>query len=128
MEDRIKQLIEYADNGRKYWNALQLDSKEFVLLLPNDTDEEMAAICREAFSDMLEKEGVAGRVLCVDDGTISQEASGNLIQLYSMYRFTDRLIIGSLDKPYGRKIKNLLSLDNMDLRTAVRAVLFGLEN
>jgi len=39
---------------------------------------------------------------------IEGERAIRLIKLYSLYAFTDKLIIGSLDLPYGRKLRNLL--------------------
>jgi len=39
---------------------------------------------------------------------ISKEIAEGLITLYSMYEFTNRLVIASFDLPHGRKLQNLL--------------------
>ncbi len=119
----IEQRFLAAEKGRQYWKSLCLEEQEYVLLLP-EKDEELNGICKKAFNDMLHKQNKKGRILSVQDKTISANQAKELIQLYSMYRFTDRLIIGSKDKPYGRNIENLRLIKNMTLEKAIRAVLF----
>ena len=75
-----------------------LDSFDYILLLPHD-DFRMNSMLRSAFAAKLD----GRRGIIIDD-----ERARLLIELYSLYAFTDKLIIGSFDLPYGRKLRNLL--------------------
>ena len=39
---------------------------------------------------------------------IEGEAAEGLVRLYELYEFSSKIIIGSFDAPYGRKLRNLL--------------------
>ena len=82
-------------NARDYWQNNNLDSYDFVMLLPRKNDK-----IRSAFTRKLGKH--SGIVI---DG----EAALALLELYSLYEFTDSIIVGSFDEPYGRKLHNLIN-------------------
>ena len=84
--------------GAVLWQGKCLDSVDFVLLLPH-TNTHLNALLRSAFTLKLgDRRGVV----------IEGEQADELLALYSLYAFTDELIIGSLDLPHGRKLQNLL--------------------
>jgi len=80
------------------WTDNNLDGVDYVLLLPQD-DVRLNTLLRSAFAAKLGK-----RRGVVVEGRQADE----LLKLYSIYAFTDRLIIGSFDLPWGRKLRNLL--------------------
>lgn len=125
MEIELDRLFAQAEAGRRYWNFIDQEKYDFVLLLP-DEDAEVNRLMKKAFEEMLVLNKSTGKILSILDKTISYEDARCLIQFYSMYRFTDKLIIGSLVQPYGRKIENLLILEGVNLETLIRATLFGL--
>ncbi len=120
----FEEQIRKAVNGKEYWEHIYKGT-EYILLLP-EMNENLNYICKCAFQELLKFNDSTGKILSVSDGTISETDAEALISLYSLYCFTDRLIIGSLDRPYGRRINNLLMIEGMTLEKAVRAVLFRL--
>lgn len=71
-----------------------LNNNDFVLILPVKYNK-----VKLSFSTKLgDRRGVV----------IEGELAVQLLSLYSRYDFTDKLIIGSLDYPHGRKLRNLL--------------------
>jgi len=84
--------------ARDYWRDNDLDRYDLILLLP-ETDQALNARIRAAFEGKF-----GGRSITVIEG----EAARQILTLYSLYEFTDKLIIGSFDLPYGRKLRNLL--------------------
>jgi hypothetical protein len=75
-----------------------IENFDYVLVLP-DGDSRVNNYIRSAFGAKL-----GNRCGVVVEG---QEAE-DLLALYSLYAFTDKLIIGSLDLPPGRRLRNLL--------------------
>lgn len=74
-----------------------LDSYDFILIFPHDNT--LNNKIRSAFTAKLgSRRGII----------IEGEPAEDLLTLYSLYEFTDRLIIGSFDLPHGRKLRNLL--------------------
>lgn len=86
------------DRARAYWQSNNLDSYEFVLLLPAGD-----AAFNERFQAVFEQK-LNGRRGTVIEGEAAQE----LVQLYELYEFSGKIIIGSFDAPYGRKLRNLV--------------------
>lgn len=85
--------------GVALWLGNQLDRFSHILLLPrpeNSFNRRLLA----AFNT--KKETLDGRAIVLHEG------ADELVALYSTYEFTDKLIIGSLDLPPGRKLRNLL--------------------
>ncbi|MDR1321138.1 MAG: hypothetical protein LBK56_06890 [Gracilibacteraceae bacterium] len=84
--------------AREYWLSNEMDAYDYILLLPHDAPC-LNAKLRAAFTAKL-----GGRRGAIIQGDEAQQ----LLALYSLYAFTDKLIIGSFDEPYGRKLRNLL--------------------
>ena len=83
----------------KLWNSAVLNNgADYVLLLP-DGDVRFNDKMRRAFVAKLS--GKSGLIL---DGHEAQA----ILALYSLYAFSDKVIVGSLDLPHGRKLRNLL--------------------
>ena len=74
-------------------------SIDYVLLLPHNNDISMNEKLKSAFALKL-----SNRCGTIIEGEQAEE----ILKLYSLYAFTDKLIIGSFDLPYGRKLRNLL--------------------
>ena len=85
-------------SARAYWRDHDLDRFDYVLLLPG-MDDALNERISAAFAAKLG--GCRGTVI---EG---RQADG-ILSLYSLYAFTDKLIIGSFDEPHGRKLRNLL--------------------
>ena len=91
-------IVHLGGHVRAIWEASDFDSTEYVLLLPHD-DSRLNALLRSAFAAKLG--GRRGAV--VDDDRVVP-----LLELYSLYAFSSKLIVGSFDLPHGRKLRNLL--------------------
>jgi len=78
--------------------SVDFTNLDFLLLLPHD-DERFNYMLRAAFAQK-----TAALRCAVIEGSQATE----IITLYSLYAFSDKLIIGSLDLPHGRKLRNLL--------------------
>ena len=72
---------------------------DYILVLPHNT-EYLNNLFRSAFESKL-----GARRAVVVEG----EQAERLLEWYSLYAFTDKLIIGSFCLPNGRKLHNLLS-------------------
>ena len=72
-----------------------LNANDFVLVMPLKNDK--------IKSMFIAKLGYRRGVI------IEGSQAEQLLKLYSLYSFTDKLIIGSFDFPYGRKLRNLLN-------------------
>ena len=90
--------MEQAEAGRDFWTAQNMDAYDVILLLLGECNALNSHI-RAAFEAKLD-----GRRGAVVEGRNAE----NLLALYSLYAFTDKLIIGSFDLPHGRKLRNLL--------------------
>lgn len=95
-------MSEYYDSSisraRTYWLSNNLDSYDFILLLPAG-DAALNARIHTVFEQKLN--GRRGRV-------IKDEEAQELLRLYELYEFSGKIIIGSFDAPYGRKLRNLI--------------------
>ncbi|MDR2089459.1 MAG: hypothetical protein LBP73_08900 [Clostridiales Family XIII bacterium] len=47
------------------------------------------------------------------------------MELYSLYAFTDKLIVGSFDLPHGRKLRNLLDAGLATEEELINDVILG---
>jgi hypothetical protein len=99
------------NNAVDFLNNTAIDTA--ILLLPHDSE-----LINNAFIEAVNQSKMKFTVLSPFDvrvmsGTesykISEEMSEILLKLYSLYRFTDRLIIGSLEYPNGQKLGNLVN-------------------
>ena len=119
----MSSLIEQAEQAKTYWLANSLDKYDFVLLLPH-ADGQFNANMLAAFGANLQRmAGLNGSIrpkavvlsaaLLIESRDlilrqIPEETVRNILTLYCMYEFTDKLVIGSFDLPFGRKLRNLL--------------------
>jgi len=76
-----------------------IDSIDFILALYTGNEDGFSHRLRSAFTAKL-----GNRCGVIVEG----EQAEQLLNLYSLYAFTDKLIIGSLDLPHGRKLRNLI--------------------
>ena len=82
-----------------FWQDNCLEDVDYVLLLPENETADFASLVDKAFC--LKLGSRSGKI-------IRCKHTDKMIDLYSLYAFTDKLIIGSLDLPHGRKLRNLL--------------------
>jgi hypothetical protein len=87
----------------------------YFLILPHD-DKNLNSKLRVAFDAKLK--GRRGVIL-------QGEQANDLLALYSLYAFTDKLIIGSFDLPRGRKLRNLLDSGIATEEELINDVIFG---
>ena len=102
----------HAEDARAFWVDNEFDRYEYVVLL-------LCTDLSESVLSCLYKNLRGHQVLVLTPWatpyshkylvrTISKEIAIGIVTLYSLYAFTDRLIICSLDLPYGRKLRNLI--------------------
>lgn len=112
-------MSEYNDlsisRARTYWLSNNLDSYDFVLLLSADD-----AAINVRFHTVFEQK-LNGRRGAVIEGEAAQE----LLQLYEMYEFSSKIIIGSFDAPYGRKLRNLIACRVANEDVLINDVILG---
>ncbi|MDR1194543.1 MAG: hypothetical protein LBK98_10355 [Peptococcaceae bacterium] len=116
MSDAAMEIAD-VDAAREYWLYREIDTFDAVLLLP-DSDEAWNARLEAAFAAKLRWRGRRGTVIRGEDAR-------RLLALYSLYEFTDKLIIGSLDAPPGRKLRNLLDSGVASAGTLIDDVILG---
>jgi hypothetical protein len=105
-----------ARRAKQYWFGSSLDTREFVLILPG-ADRATNIRVRAAFAARLGRR----RGIVIE----SEQAANELLDLYSLYAFTDKLIIGSFDLPYGRKLRNLLDSGAATEEELINDVILG---
>ena len=111
----IAALFNSADRAIAYWRENDLDIYDYILLLPG-TDAVLNELIRAAFEAKLG----------VYIGHVIESDSARLISsLYSLYEFTDKLIIGSFDLPHGRKLRNLLISGSSTEEELINDVILG---
>ena len=97
------------------WEDKISDDVDFVLLLPGDDVRFNNRLCA-AFSAKL-----GNRTGVVVEGSDADL----LLSLYSLFAFSDKLIIGSLNQPYGRKLVNLISSGVATEEEAINDAILG---
>lgn len=138
MEERIKQ----AMLGAALWAQYACEDYDIVLLLPQRDDRLNNIMC-DCLSRRLRADRAMGRenneqpsamVLCVEplDNTddvvsrvISEDMADSLMTLYCLYEFTDKLIIGSFELPYGRRLQNFIDCGVTTEQRLADGVIFG---
>ena len=123
MPDSVRSRLNDAESGKVYWQAHGLDEYDIVLLInqkDNHLDEMLISALRTTLHRLaLKKGGNYPQVVVLSTSPIgkceyfaslllSEELADSILGLYSLYAFTDKLIIGSFDLPHGRKLRNLL--------------------
>ncbi len=123
MAEEENTLFVRAGQGRDFWRDRRLDEYDTVLLLlplEKDLTESLLAALEENLRRMAEKDGQPPRAIVLaaapareselySVSPVSETEADNLLFLYSMYEFSGKLVIGSLDLPWGRKARNLLN-------------------
>ena len=110
--------MELAESGRRFWLEALLDDYDYVFMLPH-TDNGLNGRFLSALEQKLSKSGSNPKLIILgldarDDcdfyvyKQINIEVVENILALFDLYRFTDKLIIGSFVEPFGRKLRNLL--------------------
>ena len=88
---------------------------DYVLVLPHENDC-FNEQCRTAFQGKLgKKRGV------VIEGADARE----MLALYSLYAFTDKIIIGSFCLPHGRKLYHFIESGIADVDYLINDVILG---
>ena len=99
------------------WHGNSFDELDYVLLLPHN-DERLNAIMRAAFNVWLHHK--LGAV-------VEGRQASSLLALYSLYAFTDKVIVGSFDLPHGRKLRNLLDCGIASEEELINDVILGMK-
>jgi len=92
-----------------------VNSNDFVLLLPHSD----TSIHKKIYSAFIAK--LNGRTGLAVTGTRADQ----LLNVYLLYTFTDKLIVGSFDLPHGRKLRNLLDCGIASEEQLINDVLLG---
>lgn len=110
--------VDRARRGREYFVERHLGEYDVILLLPHG-DAELNGLMLQSFLARLERCGSARAIVLavapIEQNShyiveiVSEDLAKCIITLYSMYAFTDRLIVGSFTLPPGRKFQNLLN-------------------
>lgn len=145
LDELLEKKIESAKMGRKFWISLQEEysctSVSQVILIPHKETEYMEAFY-DVLPDFVDKVSADKVILLYigEDETehdktekvtlykkhITVQVSQNIIDFYSMYEFTSNLQIVSLTKPNGRQGKNFVDNKRLNLKEALRVIVFGL--
>ncbi|MBE5926117.1 MAG: hypothetical protein E7270_04055 [Lachnospiraceae bacterium] len=143
MEKKLKELIDKAYRGRENWIKFieenNLDDKDYVVLFPESGTEinkiavkyvnKLALTSRkilvltydEALLNLKNCEGNVKVIRC------EREQAEEIMQFYSLYQFTDRLIIVSLKEPEGRCGENLVGVNGLTFDEIVAIGIFGMK-
>lgn len=140
MEDILEKAIKQAEYGRKIWLELvdkyRLEGNFRVVLFPSDASDinTISVKAMRKLSEKVEKLialSYSQEVLSWDvkESNIilqhfSRKEAEALMRFYSMYEFTDKLIIASLDEPEGRKGKGLIGVKGITLEELVNIGIF----
>ena len=98
-----------------FWHKSNADNADYVLVLPCDDK------CFSSKLSFVFKTKLGSRHGVIVEG----EQAKQLLNFYSLYAFTDKLIIGSLDLPHGRKLRNLLDSGIATEEELINDIIFG---
>lgn len=142
MEDKLNQLIEKAYRGRKLWLEMTsiygTNTKYYVVLFPSD-DSQINQIAVKYVNKIAETvdnvlvlaydENVLSESFCDNVKTVfyNREHAEDLMQFYSLYQFTDKLIIVSLTEPEGRYAEGLVGVNGITLEEIIAIGIFGMK-
>jgi hypothetical protein len=134
--------------GRKMWlnlkNEYDVDDGVFVLLMPED-DQELNEQALKHIDDLIKYRKAKSVVVLTDKQWIIEKATSysknisavkevsykeidNLISLYELYGFTERLLIVSLTKPHGSKLKNTINIHGVTNEDIVCLCIFRIRD
>jgi hypothetical protein len=121
--DALNRQFGLAQKGRAFWLKHNLDQYHRILMFPEKNGLLAAQVMDMLGEKPASMQGLTAlnqKLLACLTAAPSDQAPGiewihitkeeaeGLLILYSMYEFTDKLIFVSLDKPYGRKLYNLI--------------------
>lgn len=121
----VRDFIEYViSNNENYkvryrdialmWRE-RLAALDYVLLLVQDDEQFNHTLCAAFKSKLGTRRGMI----------VGGEEGKELLDLYSLYAFTDKMIVGSFDLPFGRKLRNLLDCGIASEEELINDVLLG---
>ena len=129
----IAKRLKAALSGRSMWLKLRqkydVDNNIYVLLMPED-DLELNEQALLHIEDLVVYRRARGVIILTDNKWIienaktysdkilsvlesSQKEIDDLLSFYELYAFTERLLIVSLTKPFGRKLQNTLGVQGI---------------
>lgn len=144
----ITKRLKSALSGRSMWLKLQkeysIDDGVFVLLMPDD-DQELNEQALKHIDDLIEYRKAKGVIILTGMQWIIEKASSysdnilavkeasckeidHLISLCELYNFTERLLIVSLTKPHGSKLKNTINVQGVTIEDTVCLCIFLIRN
>lgn len=144
----MKKNIDLASQGRDFWinlvEANKLGGRDYVLLMPSYESEinYYGLVHLDAF---LQKVGSNKCLLLVCNDrvkdlayhftekaieviNVSRSDAEKIMKLYSLYNFTDKLIVLSLDEPAGRSGKYMVGKKGITLEDMVAIGIYGLKS
>lgn len=140
MDSLLQKSIDMAYIGREHWlwitEKYELTENSLVVLFPDKENEinDIAWQCIERISDkkdkiivLTENENIS-EIKNVNQVLITRQYAEELMKFYSLYQFTDKLIIVSLDEPEGRHGKGLVGKKGITLEDMVNIGIFGLKD
>jgi hypothetical protein len=134
--------------GRRMWLRLQreydVDDGVFVLLMPED-DRELNEQALRHIDDLTLYRRARGVVILTDKPWLRENAAAysekilavrdltareidDLLSFYELYAFSERLLVVSLTKPYGSKLRNTLGIQGVTKEDLVCLCIFLLRN
>ena len=143
MDSLLEKRFSEAEKGRMYWLYLQdkynLDASSYVLLIP---DKEDILHLKERFLQYITNRNGNKGLILAGQSLISQisnikgntlyamactpQEAENLMRFYCMYQFTSNLLIASLEKPDGRRTKNLIGKKGLCREEILDMIVFGI--
>ena len=98
-----------------FWYDNSLDVMDYVLLIPDDCNEFSQSVIKVFIAKLGDRSGKI----------IKGRQTQLLIDMYSLYAFTDKIIIGSFNEPNGRKLHNLINSGIATEEELINDVIFG---
>lgn len=143
MDNLLSESIEMARKGREHWinisETYNVGDKGYVVLLP-DCNKEINEISIEAINKLAEN---SNRIIVLthDDmilgykefkhnvtvAEFDRNKAEELMKFYTLYQFTNKLIIVSLREPEGRYGEGLIGKKGITLKELIYIGIFGLK-
>lgn len=146
LKEILEKDIEKAYKGRQLWIELrdkhQWGDGDYVILMPSDDKECNYYSLLYLNSFINQNKGQRAYLLTCDEGVkrnaarfsdkicdiidFSRESAECLMKFYSLYTFTDKLIIASLNEPEGRSGLRLIGKKGLSVEEIVAIGIYGL--
>lgn len=136
----MNQPLENAKKTRAFWSNLESTEAHFqdslVLLLCEEEEKTLHDLALHHLSSLREQRKKTHILILTHDPNIespdknstviviSAEQVENILCLYELYQFTDKLCFVSLTKPYGNKLKQLQQAKNCSLEDILLHCIF----